>query len=168
MKNIIVRLFIASCIILMAGQMQAQTRRPASRSKVSTATRKPVSSTPRIVGKHMLSLQWLSWKKFGSCTISPADAEGKHEIHGKQMGGDEPGNVNDYLYIDGVITYSDPYHLKFNGTIRTKVYHINRGEEVVREGEYDFVRTESRKYWRMQQMDNPADHCTDYVDIYFQ
>ncbi len=167
MKNII-KTFVFVCIALMAGHVQAQTRKPASRSRVSTAVRKPVSSTPRIVGKHMLSLQWLSWKKFGSCTISAANSNGEYEIHGKQLGGDEPGNVNDYLYIDGVITYSDPYHLKFKGSIRTKVYHINNGEEVVRDGEYDFARTENRKYWRMQQMENPADHCTDYVDIYFQ
>jgi hypothetical protein len=31
-----------------------------------------------------------------------------------------------------------------------------------------FKITGKRKYWRMQQFDNPCDEAADYVDIYFR
>ena len=163
MKQIVGRILMVLCLVLLVVPAEAQSRK----GRVSNAKKTSVQKTPKIVGKHMLSLQWLSWKKFGSCTIDPADENGEYAIYGMQRGGDEPQNEDDYLRIDGVITFTDPYHLKFNGTIRTKVYHINGGNEVIREGEYDFVRKENRKYWRLQQEQNPVDGCYDYVDIYF-
>lgn len=31
----------------------------------------------------------------------------------------------------------------------------------------NFTVAGQRRYWRMQEMNNPADNCCDYVDIYF-
>lgn len=45
--------------------------------------------------------------------------------------------------------------------------HINDGRPVVRNGTYNFKVRGTRSYWRMQELTNPADSCTDYVDIYF-
>ena len=75
---------------------------------------------------------------------------------------------DDYVKLDGTIEIVDADHLVFTGEIRTKVYHINNGQEVLRSGTYNFVTKEKRKYWRMQEISNPADNCADYIDIYFK
>lgn len=49
-----------------------------------------------------------------------------------------------------------------------QISHINGGEPCVREGEMTFAITRKRKYWRLQEMQNPCDTATDYVDIYFR
>jgi hypothetical protein len=38
----------------------------------------------------------------------------------------------------------------------------------MRQGDFTFKVTGKRKYWRMQEMDNPCDEATDYVDIYYK
>ena len=174
MKRTLIHLAIALTLALTTTTAMAQSKSTRTKSRAKTTavrkmtTPRTTATTPRIVGKHMMSLQWLSWKNFGSCTIGAPNAAGEYPISGSQKGGDEAGNVNDYVTIDGVITYTDPYRLKFRGKVVTKVYHINGGQPVVREGELDFHRKDNRNYWRMQQMINPADSCYDYVDIYFK
>lgn len=115
-----------------------------------------------ILGKHMCSLQWISWKDFGSVTISQ---DSDKTIHVK--GGQKSKTNSDYLVIDGTLTVINPLHLRFNGEITTCVYHINDGKPVKRKGTYNFTVAGQRRYWRMQEMNNPKDRCCDYVDIYF-
>lgn len=115
-----------------------------------------------ILGKHMCSLQWISWKDFGSVTISQ---DSDKTIHVK--GGQKSKTNSDYLEIDGTLTVINPLHLRFNGEITTCVYHINDGKPVKRKGTYNFTVAGQRRYWRMQEMNNPKDRCCDYVDIYF-
>jgi hypothetical protein len=67
-----------------------------------------------------------------------------------------------------VITSIDAKEFRFSGEIITQVSHINGGRPCSRDGEFTFKITGKRKYWRMQQMDNPCDPVTDYVDIYFR
>ena len=50
----------------------------------------------------------------------------------------------------------------------TRVSHIAGGAECRRHGTFHFATKVGRKYWRMQEMDNPCDDATDYVDIYFR
>lgn len=116
-----------------------------------------------ILGKHMCSLQWISWKQFGSVTISQDPDTGA--LHVK--GGQKSKTNSDYLEIDGTLTVISPLHLRFNGEITTCVYHINDGKPVKRKGTYNFTVAGQRRYWRMQEMTNPDDGCCDYVDIYF-
>ena len=115
-----------------------------------------------ILGKHMCSLQWISWKDFGSVTISQ---DSDKTIHVK--GGQKSKTNSDYLEIDGTLTVINPLHLRFNGEITTCVFHINDGKPVKRKGTYNFTVAGQRRYWRMQEMTNPDDPCCDYVDIYF-
>ena len=115
-----------------------------------------------ILGKHMCSLQWISWKDFGTVTISQASDK---TVHVK--GGQRSKTNSDYLQIDGTLTVINPLHLKFNGEIITCVDHINNGKPVKRKGTYNFTVAGQRRYWRMQEMTNPDDPCCDYVDIYF-
>ena len=115
-----------------------------------------------ILGKHMCSLQWISWKDFGSVTISQ---DSDKTIHVR--GGQKSKTNSDYLDIDGTLTVVNPLHLKFEGEIITCVDYINNGKPVKRKGTYNFTVAGQRRYWRMQEMTNPDDGCCDYVDIYF-
>ncbi len=115
-----------------------------------------------ILGRHMCSLQWISWKDFGTVTISQ---DSDKTIHVK--GGQKSKTNSDYLEIDGTLTIVNPLHLQFTGEIITCVDHINNGNPVRRKGTYNFTVAGQRRYWRMQEMTNPDDPCCDYVDIYF-
>ena len=115
-----------------------------------------------ILGKHMCSLQWISWKDFGSVTISQ-DSDGT--VHVK--GGQKSKTNSDYLQIEGTLTILNPLHLQLTGEIITCVDHINDGKPVKRKGTFNFTVAGQRRYWRMQEMTNPDDGCCDYVDIYF-
>ena len=115
-----------------------------------------------ILGKHMCSLQWISWKDFGSVSISyGAD----NILYVK--GGQTSKTNGDFLEMYGTLTVINPLHLQFNGQIITCVEHINDGKPVKREGTYNFTVAGQRRYWRMQEMNNPKDGYCDYVDIYF-
>ena len=115
-----------------------------------------------ILGRHMCSLQWISWKDFGSVTISQ---DSDKTVHVK--GGQKSKTNSDYLEIIGTLTVINPLHLKFTGEIITCVEHINNGKPVKRKGTYNFTVAGQRRYWRMQEMTNPEEGCCDYVDIYF-
>lgn len=113
-------------------------------------------------GRHLMSLQWVSWDYFGVATVS--NKGGVYRIKGQQNG---RGN-SDFVEIEGVIRSIDTKEFVFEGTIITQVSHINGGLPCTREGEFTFKITGKRKYWRLMQMDNPCDPVTDYVDIYFR
>jgi hypothetical protein len=115
-----------------------------------------------LVGAHRLSLQWISWDYFGKATVT--EKNGTLFIKGEQRG---RGN-DDYVTMDGVITRVDAKEFTFEGDIITRVSHINKGEPCKRTGEMIFRITGNRKYWRLQQMDNPCDEAADYVDIFFR
>ena len=115
-----------------------------------------------LLGRHKLSLQWISWDYFG--TASVVNNKGVYRLKGEQKG---RGN-NDLVTVDGTITSIDAKEFAFNGKIVTQISHINGGEPCVREGDFTFRITGKRRYWRMQQIDNPCDQAADYVDIYFR
>lgn len=152
------KLLFVLLVALVATGVNAQTHKQRGKHKT-----KPVSVEQRVIGRHMLSLQWISWDYFGSCDIK-RQADGTLTCKGEQLSKQN----DDYLRIDGTIEIVDAKHLKFTGTIVMSIHHIQNGEECLREGTFDFVATGNRRYWRMQQMENPCDGCTDYVDIYFK
>jgi hypothetical protein len=117
-----------------------------------------------LLGRHRLSLQWVSWDYFGVATV--ANRRGVYSIKGEQKGRGR-GNTH-FVKIDGKITSIDAKEFAFTGTIITQVSHINGGKPCTRDGEFTFKITGKRRYWRLQQMDNPCDPVTDYVDIYFR
>lgn len=117
-----------------------------------------------LLGKHKMSLQWISWDYFGTAAVT--NSRGLYRIKGEQKGrGAEKG---DYVMIDGVIRSISAREFVFDGRIETQVSHINNGDPCVREGEMTFAITGKRKYWRLQQMQSPCDAVTDYVDIFFR
>jgi hypothetical protein len=117
-----------------------------------------------LLGKHRLSLQWISWDYFGAATVT--ERNGRLSIVGRQDG--RGRSRGDYLTINGVITSISAREFKFDGKIVMRISHINNGEPCAREGEMTFRITGNRRYWRLQEMDNPCDSVTDYVDIFFR
>ena len=117
-----------------------------------------------LLGRHKLSLQWVSWNHFGVATVT--NRRGLYSITGEQTG--RGPSKSDFVKLDGEITSIDEKEFGYRGKIITQVSHINGGKPCVRDGEFTFKITGKRRYWRLQQMDSPCDTATDYVDIYFR
>ncbi|HLM01158.1 MAG TPA: hypothetical protein VK400_08870 [Pyrinomonadaceae bacterium] len=115
-----------------------------------------------LLGRHRLSLQWISWDYFGAATVSERDGVLYLKGNQRKRGG------TDFLTVDGVITSVDAKEFSFSGKIVTQISHINGGAPCVREGDFTFKITGKRKYWRLQQIDNPCDAVADYVDIFLR
>ncbi|RYY51455.1 MAG: hypothetical protein EOO06_00185 [Chitinophagaceae bacterium] len=113
------------------------------------------------VGRHKLTLQWISWDKPGYADIQKADS-GRYSIKGEQR-----NKGNEYLRISGLLTPISDEYLEFKGRIETKVIQGNAGEPCIRDGKMIFYAKGNRKYWRLQEMLNCDSVVTDYVDIYF-
>ena len=122
------------------------------------------AAAQKLLGRHMLSLQWVSWDYFGVANVT--NRSGTYAIRGEQKGRGQ--SASDFVKIDGTITCIDAKEFGFKGVITTQVSHINDGKPCVRDGEFTFKITGTRKYWRLVQMDNPCDQAADYVDIYFR
>lgn len=115
----------------------------------------------RLLGKHKLSLQWISWDYFGTATVT--ERNGVLYLKGEQ----KSRKGSDFVRIDGIITSVAAKSFTFTGKIITQVSHNNEGNPCTREGEMTFAITGKRRYWRLQQMQSPCGIETDYVDIYF-
>ena len=122
-----------------------------------------VPAARMLLGRHKLSLQWVSWDFFGVATVT--NTRGVYSVKGEQKG---RGKSTDFLRIDGAVTSIDEKEFTFVGKIVTQVSHINAGKPCTRDGEFTFKITGKRRYWRLQQMDSPCDTATDYVDIFFR
>ena len=117
-----------------------------------------------LLGRHKLSLQWVSWNSFGVANVT--NRRGVYLLKGEQRGrGRDAGN---YVTVDGRVTTVSSDYFRFTGKIVTRVDHINGGKPCVRDGNYTFKITGKRRYWRLQEMDSPCDTATDYVDVYFR
>ena len=149
-----VKLAAMLSILLMAIAVSAQER-----TDINNA-----SAARMLLGRHKLSLQWVSWDHFGVATVT--NRRGVYSLKGEQKGrGISKANS---VSVDGVITSIDAKEFGFRGKIVIVVDHINGGKPCVRDGEFTFKITGKRRYWRLQQMDSPCDQATDYVDIYFR
>lgn len=142
-------------------------------SSDSKETKSLSENDKMLLGTHLFSLQWISWNRFGKANITKGKDDNTYYITGKQDGrncsDEEKGRANgDFVSIDGTLTVVSKTKLIFNGTIITKVYHLNNGQECVRNGQFHFEAASGRRYWRLQEMGNPCDDVTDYVDIYFK
>lgn len=96
------------------------------------------AAAAKLLGRHRLSLQWISWDYFGTATVT--NKGGVYQLKGEQKG---KGN-SDLLRIDGTISVIDAKSFIFRGTITTRVSHINNGEQCERKGEMTFRITGNR------------------------
>ena len=121
----------------------------------------------RLVGNHALTLQWLGWGDLSRAgKVMVEDRGDTLLLSGEQSG--EGENAGDYVRLSGKIVSASSDGFVFVGDITTRVSHIADGVECKRSGTFTFKAKGARKYWRMQEMTNPCDPVTDYVDIYFR
>lgn len=120
----------------------------------------------RLVGAHLLTLQWIGWGNLdGAGRVIVTDRGDALAVEGEQRGhGDSEG---DYVRVSGRIVAATRDGFTFEGTILTRVSHIAGGRTCRRDGTYHFETRTGRKYWRMQEIDNPCDTAADYIDLYF-
>lgn len=138
-----------------------------TRAIASDANGLDAAARARLVGEHLLTLQWLGWGDLsGAGRLIVEDAGDTLPMRGEQRGAGE--NANDYVRIDGRIVSASRDGFVFEGEILTRVHHIANGTECRRSGTFTFKTTGKRRYWRLQEMDNPCDSATDYVDVYFR
>jgi len=149
------RTFVILCLVFLSFTFAAGQEPTVVRDK---------KAKQMLMGRHMLSLQWISWDYFG--TAAATERRGVVYLKGRQDGRGQ--SKGDYVMVDGIVTEIDAKQFTFDGTVITKISHINNGEPCERKGILNFRITGTRKYWRLQQMDNPCDQATDYVDIYFR
>ncbi|MBP3227363.1 MAG: hypothetical protein J6M53_01115 [Bacteroidaceae bacterium] len=160
MKRATIALLAILLLLPMAASAQkSSSGKPATPKNIKALERK-------VLGKHFLTLQWISWEYLGTVKITKA-SDGTLRCKGEQLSRGDDSHIGDYLKIDGTMRIISALELEFTGTIRTKIWHINNGNEVVREGTFTFLSTQGRRYWRLQQKKNPADGCIDYIDISF-
>ncbi len=115
-------------------------------------------------GRHGLTLQWIGFNQPGRVDFKKS-GKNTYDIEGRQSG--RSGCDSCHLLIKGSVVRVDAKTLKFNGRIETLVDHTNGGAPCVSEGEYVFLNTGTRKYWRLQHMQRCGSE-TDYIDIYFK
>ena len=133
----------------------------------------------QLVGAHKLSLQWISWKRFGRATVREED--GVLKLSGEQVGagqttGRDGGSATqdggsgtvDTLRLWGSIVEVRAREFVLRGTITTQVSTIAGGRACTRTGDFTFALRGKRPYWRLQQMQNPCDDVVDYVDLYLR
>ena len=150
---------------LKAAQTEAKEEKPEKSSPIATSepTEKPIVDHPIRLGKHNITLQWISWDHPGTVNVSN-QGDGSYKI----TGGQQSKENDDYLTIDGSIQFDTEKSFVFQGELEYRVSHNNGGEPCIKTGPLHFRATGSRKYWRMKEKTNcEGGMLTDYVDIYF-
>ena len=118
------------------------------------------SAEQKLLGKHMFSLQWISWEKFGTATVTRQNNGGLY-INARQ---ELDGN---YVTLKGDVSVLNDKEFTVTGELVTRVSYNNGGEPCPRNGTFTFKVMGTRKYWRLQEMTNPCEDIVDYVDVYF-
>ena len=123
------------------------------------------SAYQKLIGEHELNLQWLDDNSGrGNATVAE-QADKMLTLKGLQQ-----QDANNYLSIDGLITAINEQSFIFEGKIIITLDDFNQGEPCERSGTMTFLITGGRKFWRLQEIENPCDkesNLVDYVDLYF-
>lgn len=119
----------------------------------------------KLTGPLWLSLQWIGFGNFESMGRAQVeDRDGTLHLSGRQDGtGDSAG---DWLEIDGDILAIGLRDFHFKGWVETRVSYINDGKPCRRDVDAAFLMKMGKKYWRLQEIDNPCDVAADYVDLF--
>lgn len=142
-------------ILFLCGMFTAVAETRPSKTKVHNQ-----KVFKQLTGKHLFSLQWISWVNFGEAFV--ANDAGLLKINAMQRSTEN----DDYILMQGVITDVNERVFIFDGIIITKINHINNGLPCERQGTMTFILPERKRYWRLQEMQNTCDEVVDYIDIY--
>ena len=116
----------------------------------------------QLVGEHKLGVQWIGSHDLQHAGSVQIDRAGQVlTVHGRQVLGDKRLDIAGH--ITGVIDDGFVFH----GVVTLQGEHEDGMPACVRSGPMHFTTRGIRQYWRLQQMTNPCNGYTDYVDIYF-
>ncbi len=146
--------------LIALGVLLLSTSAVAEEKAAAKTVIEDAAAKKKLLGAHLLTLQWIESKQAGKATVT--DKDGLLSLEGEQRKG------TDAVTVKGVITKVAKTTFTFDGTIVTTVSHINGGKACERKGEMTFAITQKRKYWRLQQMDNPCAKVADYVDVFMR
>lgn len=170
LPNTCKHLLLAAALAGSTTLAQAASDTPARPSAAATtlaANGLNAAAKAKLVGEHALTLQWLGWGDLSQAgRLVVQDRGNTLWAEGEQRGRGE--NEGDYLKMSGTIVSASKDGFVFEGDILIRVHHNANGEECKRSGRFTFKTRAGRKYWRLQEMDNPCDGVTDYVDVYFR
>jgi len=120
------------------------------------------AAVSKLLGGHMLNLNWITWGTSGRVEIK--EKNGKYYVKGMQK-----SQSGDYVQIDGWISHITTNEFTVNGTLVTKVATVNGGLPCGRAGEFTFAAKGKDKFWRLVDGENPCSRKTeDVLDIYFK
>ena len=108
-----------------------------------------------------VTLQWIGFETPGRGQVTVRDDGGLVHLTGGQRAARGPGR----LVLDGDVLAIGPRAFTFRGRILI-TDAPDPGRRCVRDGTFTFRATGTRRYWRLQQMEQ-CDELTDYVDVYF-
>ena len=108
-----------------------------------------------------ITLQWIGFETPERGHVRVTERGGVVHLRGSHAGRGGGGR----LEVEGDILSIDARSFAFRGRI-VITDTPDPGRECVRDGEFEFRATGTRRYWRLQQME-ACDGLTDYVDIYF-
>jgi len=147
--------FILFTVILLCPKPAINAEKEPQKTKVNNR-----KALKLLTGKHLFSLQWISWVNFGEAVVT--NDAGLLKLNAIQRSTQD----NNYILMQGVITNVDEREFIFDGIIITKINHLNYGLPCERQGVMTFLIPEGKKYWRLQEMQNPCDEVVDYIDIF--
>ena len=114
----------------------------------------------RLRGNTGLSLQWISWEPRARGEVRVLERNGVVHLSGAQA-----ARGTGRVTLDGDVLAIGAREFIFKGRI-VITDAPDPGRACVRDGTFTFRATGTRRYWRLQQMEQ-CDGLTDYVDIYF-
>lgn len=123
------------------------------------AQNKPLPKNDKLVGKHKFGVQFI-WDGYGSAIISKNGS--LFEIQGEQYSNDG----NEYCIINGLLKVVNSKTLKFTGNL--KILTNDCCGLIDLDGDFTFVKTNNRKFWRLQERDELCDAhtCLYYLDLF--
>lgn len=150
-------LFLLIILIFPVAGIDSQTFTQEKKTVIKDKT-----AVKKLLGRHLFSLQWISWVTFGEAEIT--DYRGTLKINAIQRGKEN----DDYILLQGIISEVENRAFTFDGVIVTKISHINNGAPCGRQGIMTFAIPAGKRYWRLREMQNPYDEAVDYIDIFMK
>src|SRR5262245_35868522 len=113
---------VLAAAALPASAQQASSQKSARQAPPAKSEVRDARAKARLLGKHRLSLQWISWDYFG--TVAVTEVNGLIKLSGEQ----KSRSNSDFVRIEGIVTTIDAGTFTFLGTITQRIGELNAGQ----------------------------------------